>query len=340
MDNFVRSTRRNGASQPEASSSSSGLPYHSAASKRLGKQPVPTSPLSSAPPSREGTPSSVASAAAAPSIPLSHVYPEETPEALNLGARFPIRWDQIWKGSTRLSKERLGYRVVDKQHLKGGSKRSGIYNYGADLLYQEPSGCYKRVWLCRLCHEQGKRDCSKYSDSTHHISTHMRRSHLISITTGLLPEPPKPSGPWEAAVAAAGANNAFSQSPWQEDELLRAYVDWIISHDLSLRQATSPETRGLLTWNRPQLLKALPSHHTTLAKYIEEGLEERKLEIKELLRTASSTIALSVDIWTSPNHLSFLGVVAHFVGMWPVLTIFMLTSSHQLPIHTQRSNLI
>jgi hypothetical protein len=51
-----------------------------------------------------------------------------------------------------------------------------------------------------------------------------------------------------------------------------------------------------------------------MSKYVQAKLEERKIEVGELLRAASSKISVSVDIWTSSNYLSFLGVVAHFVG--------------------------
>jgi hypothetical protein len=33
-----------------------------------------------------------------------------------------------------------------------------------------------------------------------------------------------------------------------------------------------------------------------------------------MLQAAQSRISMSVDLWTSSNHLSFLGVVAHFGG--------------------------
>ena len=41
---------------------------------------------------------------------------------------------------------------------------------------------------------------------------------------------------------------------------------------------------------------------------------ERKIEIKSLLAAAIGRMNLSLDVWTSTNHLSFLGIVAHFVG--------------------------
>ena len=57
----------------------------------------------------------------------------------------------------------------------------------------------------------------------------------------------------------------------------------------------------------------MPDSSTTLSDYIKKHYIKRKSEIYRLIQSAPSKIAISVDIWTSSNHLSFLGVVAHFV---------------------------
>jgi hypothetical protein len=44
------------------------------------------------------------------------------------------------------------------------------------------------------------------------------------------------------------------------------------------------------------------------------ALAERKDEVRELLQASKGKISISVDVWTSSNYLSFLSVVAHFVG--------------------------
>jgi hypothetical protein len=62
------------------------------------------------------------------------------------------------------------------------------------------------------------------------------------------------------------------------------------------------------------LLHALPNTTNTIGRYVVNAMEERMEEVGKLLRAARSKISLSVDVWTSSNHLSFLGVVAHFVG--------------------------
>ena len=295
----------------DASSSGSESILHHAASRRLATARAPSSLLSSQPSSRDYTPASPVDEF----VTSSKNYPsEENKECLNFGLYFEIQWDCIWKGTEKLAAERLGYRVVNKRHLQGSATRSEIYKYGADLLYKGHDGKLRKLWLCERCHKQKKNDCAKYSDSTHHIRRHLEKAHSISIREGLLPDQQLPSNPFEAA-RVAGSQDALSHTPWQEDEFLKSYIDWVIANDVSFREAVSSATRGLLTWNRRPLLNALPSSAGTLSEYIMKALNRRKTQIEALLATSSSLISLSIDIWTSPNHLSFLGVVAHFVGM-------------------------
>ena len=78
----------------------------------------------------------------------------------------------------------------------------------------------------------------------------MKKLHRIDVNTGLLPEivleEPKWSSPFDAA-RVAGSNRLVSHTPWQEEQLQAALIDWVILKDISFAVATSPELRGLLT---------------------------------------------------------------------------------------------
>jgi hypothetical protein len=117
-----------------------------------------------------------------------------------------------------------------------------------------------------------------------------------------------------AVFATAGSNTVISHSPWQEDSLQSTLISWVIAKVVSVANATSVATWGLLTWNRSSLLHALPNSRSAMSKYMQAKLEERKIEVGKLLRAASSKISVSVNIWTSNIYLSILGVVAHFLG--------------------------
>jgi hypothetical protein len=171
--------------------------------------------------------------------------------------------------------------------------------------------------LCQRCHNEHAKDSVKAVDGYNHIVNHMKKYHQIDVKTGLLPEaalpPPSWGSPFDAAKVA-GSNRLVSHTPWQEEQLQAALINWVILKDISFVVAASPELWGLLTWNCSNLLKALPKSSTTIAEYTRSTLKRRKEEIKTLVTTAASKISISVDVWTSSNHLSFLGVVAHFAG--------------------------
>jgi hypothetical protein len=48
-------------------------------------------------------------------------------------------------------------------------------------------------------------------------------------------------------------------------------------------------------------------------KWIIKAYKDRKVELKKYLARSASKIHFSFDLWTSPNNLALLGLVAHFV---------------------------
>ena len=179
---------------------------------------------------------------------------------------------------------------------------------------------YTKLWLYKLCHLKREYNDTRKVIGTAHITEHMRVAHRIDPATGLLPESsPKPTfaSPFEAAKVA-GTNMIVSHTLWQEEQLQEALIDWVVVQDVSFENAAASSTRGLLIWNRSSLLSALPKSSTTIRNYVLQRYEQRIDKVQEVLQASISKISISVDVWTSSNYLSFLGVVAHFVGMWPV----------------------
>ena len=201
-----------------------------------------------------------------------------------------------------------------KSQLTGGRGISWIWKHGAELIYLDDEGIVLKLWLCRVCHSQKLRNDAKKCNSYHHIADHLSGVHRIS-KEGFMPDLPKlPSSPFEVAANVAGAERAFSHKPYAEDKLQSAWVDWVISKDVSFATATSAATRALLTWNRSELLAAFPSSSSTLSGYLQTTLEMRKVEVEALVAGARSNITVSVDIWSSGNRMSFMAVVSHFAG--------------------------
>jgi hypothetical protein len=103
----------------------------------------------------------------------------------------------------------------------------------------------------------------------------------------------------------------------------------VIVKDVSFNVAMFQEMRGLLTWHQQPLLNALPTSATTLASYVLNSLKERLVEVKAMLQVVQSKISVSVDVWTSSNNLSFLSVVAYFVGKCFKVSDFLTLSTRE-----------
>jgi hypothetical protein len=311
MSNFLRIGQRN-RSNAAASSSAAPPVTHHAGSRRLEKSRSLLSQSSSLSLEGSATPGGFPDA-------QSKEYPADT--RLNTGISFHIEWDNVWLGNKRLEPGQLGFRVKHLSNLRGGRKPSPVWRHGADLQYTDDAGTRKQIWLCKTCHGQGLRDAAKLINGYAHVNTHLLKEHRIDVSGNgnLLPDAPRaPNNPWEAA-AVAGSSRATNHTPWQEEAFQASVIDWVILQDQSFLNASSAELRGILTWNRHNLLNALPTSPATVSSYVHHTLVQRKAEIRTILRMAQSKIALSFDIWTSLNHLSFLGVVAHFVGRCSLL---------------------
>jgi hypothetical protein len=63
----------------------------------------------------------------------------------------------------------------------------------------------------------------------------------------------------------------------------------------------------------PTIRKILPQSSNTIRKYIIVAFEARKKKLKESLAKAKSKMSFSFDLWTSPNHMALLGIVAHYI---------------------------
>src|SRR6266536_588490 len=63
----------------------------------------------------------------------------------------------------------------------------------------------------------------------------------------------------------------------------------------------------------PYVAQFLPACRNTVYTYILEHFTIRKQQMKEFLVKSSSKISFSFDLWTSLNHLTLLGILAHFV---------------------------
>ena len=70
---------------------------------------------------------------------------------------------------------------------------------------------------------------------------------------------------------------------------------------------------SLLKFLNPGVLSILPTSHQTIREWVMRTFDTQKRRIRRVLQSAISRIHFTVDIWSSPNKLGILGIVAHFI---------------------------
>ncbi|WKT54430.1 hypothetical protein QSH57_005014 [Fusarium oxysporum f. sp. vasinfectum] len=97
------------------------------------------------------------------------------------------------------------------------------------------------------------------------------------------------------------------------DQLEALYVRSITACSLPVWLVECPEFRALLAYINNDIETWLPDTHDTVKTWIMRQYECQKERVKQRIQSAKSRIHISYDLWTSPNSLAILGVVAHCV---------------------------
>jgi hypothetical protein len=86
---------------------------------------------------------------------------------------------------------------------------------------------------------------------------------------------------------------------------------WIVTDDIAFTAIESPAFQ--------QIFKDLPdvplpfSSSRTLVRRIDSDFDYGRVQLIDELARTCSTIALSLDVWTSKNHKAILGVIGHWL---------------------------
>jgi hypothetical protein len=97
------------------------------------------------------------------------------------------------------------------------------------------------------------------------------------------------------------------------DQLEVLYVRFITACSLPFRLVECSEFRAFVAYLNSDIDTWLPDTHETIKKWIMRQYEGQKEKVKQRIQSAKSKIHISCDLWTSPNSLAILGVVAHYV---------------------------
>ncbi|KJZ70117.1 hypothetical protein HIM_10487 [Hirsutella minnesotensis 3608] len=171
----------------------------------------------------------------------------------------------------------------------------------------------QRIWYCKRC---------SYSQTAHNrVRAHLGDKHFIRIRESAQE---KRSGSQrvierlfrkqlEKQEGRDVEQEKHLVAALDEDAYNRALINLIAAHSLPHNLVEWPEWYSLLrtvNYLAPNILK---QSRTQVPKLLASRFAAHQKELALKLQSSLSQIHFSVDIWSSPNHHSFLAIVGHFV---------------------------
>lgn len=92
------------------------------------------------------------------------------------------------------------------------------------------------------------------------------------------------------------------------------YLHWTIQQNIPFDMVRDTHFWAFLGYFNPIANQMLPDSDVTMRRHAESLFSEGKKRLRHILATDLSDIHLTCDLWTSPNHLGLLAVVAHFTS--------------------------
>ena len=108
------------------------------------------------------------------------------------------------------------------------------------------------------------------------------------------------------------------------DVLEKLYINFLTSSNQSFRLVECSAFRSLLSFLNEDVEVWLPSANV-INTWLLRQYSHKKEQIQARLWNAYTQIHLSLDLWTSLNHLAILGVTASFISDSSALESFVLT---------------
>lgn len=133
--------------------------------------------------------------------------------------------------------------------------------------------------------------------------------HLIGAHGIYAPRthPPVASGSKLATRSCTEGAHPLHAERWRQD-----FINWIAHDDITFEQAASPRLHKIILGGGPAVQHLLPCSGT-VRSWLMKTYNERIADVKSSLACSRSKINLSFDVWSSPNHLSMLGIVGHWI---------------------------
>lgn len=221
----------------------------------------------------------------------------------------PIRPDVLSR-STASTKSKPRFSWVFK-HMPDENIETRYYN--------EITG--KEEWRCRYCPKTYACSGGTGAPSDHLTDPISKKGHGLQRDSAREVKAKNLQGTIDAALATAEEQNHKrrrlndqSGGSINAGALEVLYTRLIVACSLPFRLVECPEFRQFLYYLNKDIDTWLPKNHQTIKIWVMRQYESHKEKIKQLIWLARSKVHLSCDLWTSPNSLAILGVVAHFIS--------------------------
>lgn len=166
-------------------------------------------------------------------------------------------------------------------------------------------------WKCGHCNNY----IVSKSDNNDSKKRHLQKHHHITENGNKTAR--TPTDPWSdddesipirQNTSYVSFTHAFLGTAFKE-----AIVSFVVICQLSLSLMVNDLFIELLKVIYPTISELLPRVSNTIKSWVIKSYQVRKERLKEDLSRALSRIHFSFDLWTSPNHLALLGIVAHYI---------------------------
>jgi len=205
-----------------------------------------------------------------------------------------------------------------------------------------------RYWQCQLCSQHYAQAHGTRNPGAHLTSVHGIREDSTSHNKCLKQSQKTIKSMMESASQIAPQQQVQNQDnavkrrveaqvqcpPLSVASIEDLIVRLLVKRDLPCIFATSQELHDLLYAIWPEAALRLPSSSNIVKAWIFRCFKTQKLLLKELLRKSLSQIHFTLDLWSSPNHLALLGVIAHFTPSAGTLTQALLALQEMEGAHT------
>ena len=101
---------------------------------------------------------------------------------------------------------------------------------------------------------------------------------------------------------------------FNEASFRRYMTRWVVSRQISFIEIEDEDFRSMLREANPTVDRCLVTGDS-IRRWVVADYQVAQEEVCAVIATARSRIHISFDLWTSPNGLGIVAVIAHFVGV-------------------------